>query len=61
VPGEPGGVGQERGETLHPQVDRYRIDLDPRFGEEFLNVALGEAGAQVPEHRHDGHRPALAS
>jgi len=53
--GEPGGVGQQRGESLHPAVDRNVVDLDAAFGEEFLDVAVGQAVAQVPADRHDDH------
>jgi hypothetical protein len=55
VPGEPGGVGQQRGEPLHPAVDRHVVDLDPAFAEQFLHVAVGQAVAQVPAHRHHDH------
>jgi hypothetical protein len=28
VPGESGGIGQQRREPLHPPVDRHVVDLD---------------------------------
>jgi hypothetical protein len=31
------------------------IDRDAAFGEQFLNVAIGQAVAQVPAHRHHDH------
>jgi hypothetical protein len=55
VAGEPGGVGQQRREPLHPPVDRDVVDLDPSLGEEFLDVAVGQPVAQVPAHRHHDH------
>jgi hypothetical protein len=33
VAGEPGGVGQQRDEPLHPPIDRDVVDLDAAFGE----------------------------
>jgi hypothetical protein len=30
---EPGGVGQQRGEPLHPSEDRDMVDLDAALGE----------------------------
>jgi hypothetical protein len=55
VPGEPGGVGQQQGEPLHPAVDRHMVDLDAAFGEEFLDIPVGQPVAQVPAHRHNDH------
>jgi hypothetical protein len=42
-----GGVDQQRREPLHPPVDRDVVDLDAALGEEFLDVAVGQAEAQV--------------
>jgi hypothetical protein len=36
-----GGVGQQRREPLDPAVDGDVVDLDPAFGEEFFEVAVG--------------------
>jgi hypothetical protein len=33
VRGEPGGVGQQRGEPLHPSVDRHVVDRDVPLGQ----------------------------
>jgi hypothetical protein len=41
----PGGVGQQRREPLHPAVDGGVVDVDPAFGEQLLDVAVGEAEA----------------
>jgi hypothetical protein len=37
-------------------VDRDVVDLDPAFGEQFLNVSVGQAVARVPADRHHDHR-----
>jgi hypothetical protein len=53
VPTRPSGLGQQRREPQHPPVDRDVIDLDPAFGEEFFDVAVGQGEAQVPADRED--------
>jgi hypothetical protein len=40
VAGKPGGVGQQRGESLHPPVDGDVIDLDTTLDQQFFNVAI---------------------
>jgi hypothetical protein len=40
-----GGVGQQRREPLDPPVDRDVVDFDAPLGEEFLDVAVGQAEA----------------
>jgi hypothetical protein len=37
---EPGGIGQRRGEPLHPPVDRHVVDLDAAFGEQLFDIAV---------------------
>jgi membrane-associated phospholipid phosphatase len=49
----PSSLGQQRCESLHPAIDGDVIDLDATFGEQFLDVAVGEAEAQVPADRQD--------
>jgi hypothetical protein len=50
----PGGVGQQWCEPLHPAVDGDVVDLDAALGEQLLNIAVGQAEAQVPAHcQHD--------
>jgi hypothetical protein len=53
VPTRPSGLGQQRREPQHPPVDRDVVDLDPAFGEELFDVAVGQAEAQVPADRED--------
>ena len=53
--GEPSGVDQQRRGPLHPPQDADVIDLDPVFGEQFFDVAVGEAVALVPPRRDDDH------
>ena len=43
-----GGLGELRREPLDPPVDADVVDLDAAFGEEFLDVSVGQAEAQVP-------------
>jgi hypothetical protein len=53
----PGSLGEQRREPLHPPVDGDVVDLDAAFGEEFLDVAVGQTEAEIPadgEHDHIG-------
>src|SRR4029453_8853978 len=50
-----GGLGQQRREPLYPAVDGDVISLDTTLGEEFLDVAVGQAEAKVPANSHDDH------
>jgi hypothetical protein len=45
----------KRREPLHPPVDGDVVDLDAAFGEQLLDVAVGEAEAQVPADRQHDH------
>ena len=49
--GGPGSLGQQRSEALDPPVDGDVVDLDAAFGEEFLDVAVGQTEAEVPADR----------
>jgi hypothetical protein len=42
-------------EALHPAIHRDVVDLDPAFGQELFDVAVGQAVAQVPAQRHGDH------
>jgi hypothetical protein len=54
MPTRSGSLGKQRGEPQHPLVDRDVVDLDAAFGEQLLDVALGQAKAQVPaDGKHD--------
>src|SRR6266540_1881062 len=46
-----GGLGELRGEPLDPPVHRDVVDLDAAFGQELLDVPVGEAEPQVPTDR----------
>jgi len=48
-----GGVGQQRREPLHPPVHGDVVDLDTPLGQQLLDVAVGEAEAQVPANCKD--------
>jgi len=47
VPAGSGGLGQQRREALDPAVDGGVVDFDAAFGEQFLDVEVGEAEAEV--------------
>jgi hypothetical protein len=53
VAARPGGVDQQRREAEHPAVDGHVVDLDAALGQEFLDVAVGQAEAQVPADSDD--------
>jgi hypothetical protein len=54
VPARPGGIGEQGREPLDPPVDGDMVDLNAPFGEQFLDVAVGQAEAQIPANReHD--------
>jgi hypothetical protein len=40
LPGEPGGVGRQRRETLRPPVHRDVIDVDAAFGQQLRDIAV---------------------
>ena len=46
MPAGPSGVGQQWREPLDPAVDADVVDLDTTVGEEFLDVAVGQAEAR---------------
>src|SRR6266542_5575183 len=41
-------LGELRGEPLNPSVHGKVVDLDAPFGEELLDIAVGQAEPQVP-------------
>jgi hypothetical protein len=53
VPAGLGGLGEQRREPLHPPEDGDVVDLDTAFGEQFFDVAEGQAEPQVPANRED--------
>jgi hypothetical protein len=49
-----GGTGQQQREPQHPSVDGDVVNFDAALGEQLLDVAVGQAEAQVPADRqHD--------
>jgi hypothetical protein len=50
---EPGGIGQQRSEPLHPSEDGDVVDLDAAFDQQFLNISVGQVEPQVPADRDD--------
>jgi hypothetical protein len=61
VPARPGNLGQQRREPLHPPVDNDVIDFDAALSEQLLDVAVGQAEAQVPADREDDDCPRTPS
>jgi hypothetical protein len=55
VPARPSSLGQQRREPLDPTVDRDVIDLDAPLSKQLLDLAVGQAEAQVPADRDDDH------
>ena len=55
MPAGPGGVGKQRREPQHPPVDGHVVGLDPTLGQELLEVAVGQAEAEVPADREHNH------
>jgi hypothetical protein len=51
----PGGVGKQRREPQHPPVDGDVVDHDATLGQELLEVAVGQAEAQVLADREHNH------
>ena len=51
-----GGLGEQRREPLHPPEDGDVVDLDTAFGEQFFDVAEGQAETQIPTDRQHDHR-----
>jgi len=42
VPEGPGRLGEQRGESRHPAEERGVVDFDAAFGEQFLDVTVGQ-------------------
>jgi hypothetical protein len=53
----PGSFDELRGESLHPPLDGDVINGDPALGQQLLDVALGQAVAQIPADRARDHLP----
>ena len=55
-----GGIDHQWGEALDPSVDGDVVDLDATLGQQFFDIAVGQALAQVPangEQDHLGREP----
>ena len=48
VPERPGRLGEQRGEPDHPAEERGVVHLDTAFGEQLLDVPVGQPEAHVP-------------
>jgi hypothetical protein len=49
------GIDALRREGLDSSVDGDVVDLDSTLGQQLLHIAVGQAVAQVPTHRHRDH------
>jgi hypothetical protein len=45
------GVDELGCEGLHPPIDRDVVNDDAAFGQQLLDVAVGESITQIPAHR----------
>jgi hypothetical protein len=48
-------LDDQRGEALHPPVDRDVINLDAALGEQFFDISVRESVSEVPAHRQQDH------
>jgi hypothetical protein len=55
MPARAGSVDEHRRERLHPPIHRHVIDIDAALSQQLLDVAVGQAVAQIPAHRHRDH------
>jgi len=55
VPERSGGVGEQRGEPLHPPVHRDVVDLDAALGQQLLHIPVGQPVPEVLADRHRDH------
>jgi hypothetical protein len=55
APGRPSRVDDQRGEALHPPINRHVINVDTAFREQFFDIAVGQAVAEIPAHRQQDH------
>jgi hypothetical protein len=51
MPGRPSRVNELRCKCLHPPVHRDVVNLDAPLGQQFFNITVGQAEAQIPAHR----------
>ena len=63
IPGQmpsrrPGRVDQQRGEPLHPPLERAVVDLDATLGDKLFEVPVGQPVPEVPAHRRQDSPPA---
>jgi hypothetical protein len=48
-------VDEQWCEALSPSIDRDVVDLNPAFGGEFFDVAVGQALAEIPADSQQDH------
>ena len=54
MPAEPGGIGQQRGEPLHPPVDRDVVDLDTALEEQASELEASIRARELDNARRGG-------
>ena len=55
MPAGASSLGQQRREAQHPPVDSDVVNLNAAFDQELLDVAVGQAEAQVPADREHNY------
>ena len=55
VPEGPGRLGEQRGEPRHLAEERGVVDVDAAFGEQLLDVTVGQRVPHLPAHRQRDH------
>jgi len=57
MPAQPRCLDELRSKPLDPSVHGHMVDGDAALGQQFLDVAVGEAVAQAPADRDRDHLP----
>jgi hypothetical protein len=57
ISARPGDVYELRREALHPPVHSHVIDGYSAFGQQLLDVAVGQSVTLIPAHRYRDHLP----
>jgi hypothetical protein len=55
VPARPSRVDDQRGETLHPPINRHVINVDAAFREKLFDISVRQAVAEVPPDGQQDH------
>ncbi len=55
MPARTGWLSEDRGEPLHPSIQRDVVDLDTAPGEQFFKIAVREVVAQALANYEQNH------